>query len=150
MTCVPASRTPEGDPGICPVCGDCFDVEPSFPSGDAPCPRCGCLVWVDEWTEPLRPLFVPRPLPVAATADIPPPVVDRDPVPVGMTLAGIMGELEALRSRLEAANQVRHGRGFRRLLDGLRSMFDASRGREKALSGAIETPGVWDRWIDGP
>jgi uncharacterized Zn finger protein (UPF0148 family) len=40
-----ASRTPEGDPNVCPVCGNRLVLEPSRPSGDAPCPSCGCLVW---------------------------------------------------------------------------------------------------------
>jgi len=31
----------------CPVCGNPLRLEPStFPSHDAPCPCCGCLVWL--------------------------------------------------------------------------------------------------------
>jgi anti-anti-sigma factor len=40
-----SSRTPEGQPNRCPVCGDFLKVEPSDPPGDAPCPRCGHLLW---------------------------------------------------------------------------------------------------------
>jgi hypothetical protein len=41
-----ASRTPEGEPARCPVCGHAAAVEPSeFPTRDAPCPACGCLLW---------------------------------------------------------------------------------------------------------
>src|SRR5262245_283467 len=40
-----ASRTPEGDPNRCPVCGNRLRLEPSQPPGDAPCPSCGSLVW---------------------------------------------------------------------------------------------------------
>ena len=40
-----SSRTPEGVPNRCPVCGAVVCVEPSRPSGDAPCPRCGHLLW---------------------------------------------------------------------------------------------------------
>src|SRR5262249_34847085 len=40
-----ASRTPEGDPNRCPVCGKRLRLEPSRPPGDAPCPSCGSLVW---------------------------------------------------------------------------------------------------------
>lgn len=40
-----SSRTPEGQPGSCPICGVDLKVEPSDPPGDAPCPRCGHLVW---------------------------------------------------------------------------------------------------------
>ena len=44
----PSSRTPEGQPQKCPVCGNPVIVEPSLPPGDAPCPHCGCLLWFPE------------------------------------------------------------------------------------------------------
>jgi anti-anti-sigma factor len=40
-----SSRTPEGQPSRCPVCGSHDRVEPSDPAGEAPCPRCGHLLW---------------------------------------------------------------------------------------------------------
>jgi len=40
-----SSRTPEGLPARCPICGHSFLLEPSFPAGDAPCPSCGHLLW---------------------------------------------------------------------------------------------------------
>jgi hypothetical protein len=40
-----SSRTPEGVPNHCPVCGHAFNIEPSKPFGDAPCPACGTLLW---------------------------------------------------------------------------------------------------------
>jgi acyl carrier protein len=40
-----SSRTPEGVPHRCPVCGKTCAVEPSYPGGDACCPRCGQLLW---------------------------------------------------------------------------------------------------------
>jgi anti-sigma B factor antagonist len=40
-----SSRTPEGRPSHCQVCGSELKIEPSDPPGDAPCPRCGHLVW---------------------------------------------------------------------------------------------------------
>jgi hypothetical protein len=40
-----SSRTPEGTPNRCPVCGHGFRIEPSQPFGDAPCPACGTLLW---------------------------------------------------------------------------------------------------------
>jgi len=40
-----SSRTPEGEPNRCPVCGKRVIVEPSRPPGDAPCPNCGQLLW---------------------------------------------------------------------------------------------------------
>lgn len=40
-----SSRTPEGLPFRCPVCGKESSIEPSSATGDAPCPRCGHLLW---------------------------------------------------------------------------------------------------------
>jgi acyl carrier protein len=40
-----SSRTPEGLPLRCPVCGRDSAVEPSFPDGDSTCPTCGHLLW---------------------------------------------------------------------------------------------------------
>jgi acyl carrier protein len=40
-----SSRTPEGVPQQCPVCGNVAAVEPSEPGGDACCPSCGHLLW---------------------------------------------------------------------------------------------------------
>src|SRR5690349_11316729 len=43
-----SSRTPEGTPGRCPLCGADLAVEYAAPAGDAVCPQCGCLVWETE------------------------------------------------------------------------------------------------------
>jgi hypothetical protein len=43
----PSSRTPEGEPNRCPVCGNRLCLEPSVPPGDAPCPFCGVLLWFE-------------------------------------------------------------------------------------------------------
>jgi hypothetical protein len=40
-----SSRTPEGSPNQCPLCGNAVRIEPSQPFGDAPCPSCGTLLW---------------------------------------------------------------------------------------------------------
>jgi hypothetical protein len=40
-----SSRTPEGDPNRCPICGNDLRIEPSKPTLDAPCPHCGHLLW---------------------------------------------------------------------------------------------------------
>jgi hypothetical protein len=40
-----SSRTPEGWPHRCPICGADVRIEPSMPPGDAPCPWCGTLLW---------------------------------------------------------------------------------------------------------
>src|SRR5437667_3685123 len=43
-----SSRTPEGAPNRCPVCGNEVVLDPTVPSGDAPCPHCGQLLWFSE------------------------------------------------------------------------------------------------------
>ncbi len=43
----PSTRTPEGEPNLCPICGKRLQIEPSRPPGDAPCPHCGSLLWFD-------------------------------------------------------------------------------------------------------
>jgi hypothetical protein len=42
------SRTPEGDPNDCPICGHDVRIEPSLGTRDAPCPSCGHLLWFAE------------------------------------------------------------------------------------------------------
>jgi acyl carrier protein len=39
-----SSRTPEGDPYLCPICGQPAALETSD-AGDTICPRCGQLLW---------------------------------------------------------------------------------------------------------
>lgn len=39
-----SSRTPDGSPGHCPICGRVVFVEPSSDHNDAPCPNCGALL----------------------------------------------------------------------------------------------------------
>jgi uncharacterized paraquat-inducible protein A len=41
-----STRTPEGWPTRCPVCGKAVCVEPSRPMLDATCPHCGTLLWL--------------------------------------------------------------------------------------------------------
>lgn len=45
---VVSSRTPEGHPAECPVCGSAVWIEPSDPAGEAPCSICGTLLWFRE------------------------------------------------------------------------------------------------------
>ncbi len=40
-----SSRTPEGEPNTCPVCGHDLRLEPSIDTRDAPCLSCGYLLW---------------------------------------------------------------------------------------------------------
>jgi hypothetical protein len=39
-----SSRTPEGEPNSCPICGNDVRMEPSSGFRDAPCPHCGHLL----------------------------------------------------------------------------------------------------------
>jgi hypothetical protein len=50
-----ASRTPEGDPNRCPVCGNALKLEPSIDTRDGPCPHCGHLLWFTKEASNLRP-----------------------------------------------------------------------------------------------
>ena len=54
---IPSSRTPEGRPTRCHVCGHEVRIEPSTPPGDATCPSCGSLLWFN--TGPLSLCFSP-------------------------------------------------------------------------------------------
>ena len=49
-----SSRTPEGESNCCPVCGSAIHIEPSALTGDAPCPRCGHLLWFFRSSDGLR------------------------------------------------------------------------------------------------
>jgi anti-anti-sigma factor len=40
-----SSRTPEGLAAHCPVCGSHIEIEPTSLAQDAPCHRCGYLIW---------------------------------------------------------------------------------------------------------
>jgi len=40
-----SSRTPEGTPSHCSLCGAKTNIEFSSPAKDAPCPNCGYLLW---------------------------------------------------------------------------------------------------------
>jgi hypothetical protein len=151
-----ASRTPEGEPNACPICGASVVIEPSLPSGDAPCPCCGVLLWFDDSVTPQVPAAAPiarirRPLaqllpprqisfPVAPSpATIPPPDV---------TLTDVLGELRDLSRRIaETESSPAHPRliasALASLRDGLRRVFAPS----KPLAPALDSSGVSDPWI---
>jgi nitrogen PTS system EIIA component len=53
-----STRTPDGLPNRCPICGKDVVINPSFPPGDAPCPHCGSLLWYTLGHSPiLEPLI---------------------------------------------------------------------------------------------
>jgi hypothetical protein len=39
-----SSRTPDGQPNRCPICGKAVTMQQSLSFRDAPCPHCGCLL----------------------------------------------------------------------------------------------------------
>ena len=45
-----SSRTPEGLPNRCSLCGKTVCVEPSDPTLDGPCPHCGQLLWWSDFS----------------------------------------------------------------------------------------------------
>jgi hypothetical protein len=49
-----SSRTPEGTPNRCVLCGRKVRLEPSTITLDGPCPHCGHLLW---FTKPARVKF---------------------------------------------------------------------------------------------
>ena len=53
----PSSRTPEGLPNRCPVCGVEMRLEPSPDTYDAPCPACGSLLWFDPNASEFQQVF---------------------------------------------------------------------------------------------
>jgi hypothetical protein len=56
-----STRTPDGEPFRCPMCGKASTLEASVPPGDAACPHCGGLLWRhrDKWSiaDQIRPLL---------------------------------------------------------------------------------------------
>ncbi len=56
-----SSRTPEGTPNFCPVCGQDVRIDPStVPLRDAPCPQCGCLLHFPDPGAATQPHNQPR------------------------------------------------------------------------------------------
>jgi acyl carrier protein len=55
-----SSRTPEGSPNYCPVCGNTVCVEPSELWGDAPCPNCGHLLFFAKLGDGLKVFPLPE------------------------------------------------------------------------------------------
>lgn len=45
---LPSTRTPEGESNRCPICGARVCLETSWPLCDAPCPRCGHLLFFES------------------------------------------------------------------------------------------------------
>jgi acyl carrier protein len=54
MSAAISSRTPEGTPNRCSICDTLICIEPSQPQGDAPCPRCGTLLWFVQTSAGVR------------------------------------------------------------------------------------------------
>lgn len=55
-----SSRTPEGLPNRCPLCGKRVIIEPSRPFGDAPCPHCGHLLFFLNTEKEVRLVSEPK------------------------------------------------------------------------------------------
>ena len=61
MSTFVSSRTWEGEPRRCRVCRQQSRVEPSIIAGDAPCPRCGTLLWPRDRVRSASPARAPAP-----------------------------------------------------------------------------------------
>ncbi len=85
-----SSRTPEGEPNRCPVCGNALSLEPSRPPGDAPCPFCGTLLWF-----PAGPLEALQARANKSQSRLPLKAYDRVRVTEG-TFAAMEGEVQAI------------------------------------------------------
>jgi hypothetical protein len=54
-----STRTPEGWPNHCNICGKDLSIFPSmFLTNDAPCPHCGSLLWFEPPSEPAVPKVI--------------------------------------------------------------------------------------------
>lgn len=82
-----SSRTPEGEPNRCPVCGHRMLLEPSRPPGDAPCPACGSLLWFPD-------AAVPQPTAHEATASATGPNGELIPDGSGAPIALVRSHLQ--------------------------------------------------------
>jgi anti-anti-sigma factor len=128
-----SSRTPEGQPNHCPVCGADLKIEPSDPAGDAPCPQCGHLLWF-TW-EDLGDVQVIKPTGKVLQAESFGSLLDTVSVRPGMRLvldfsdvqylsSNALGKLINLKKKLGAAR----GRlQFRGLSTDLREVFRITR-----------------------
>jgi acyl carrier protein len=54
MAATVSSRTPEGEPNLCPVCRTLIRVGPSTRFDDAPCPNCGVRLWLLRTSDGVR------------------------------------------------------------------------------------------------
>ncbi len=112
----PASRTPEGESNLCPICGHESRLEPSRPPGDAPCPYCGHLLWYSS-ERPESPL-------VQQTID---EALNRVGSSERPTLSSFNQTMEVFRAWTQQIAQVSDDRYFEELIVGLAG-FMAARG----------------------
>jgi anti-anti-sigma factor len=128
-----SSRTPEGRPKHCPVCGFDLKIEPSDPAGDAPCPRCGHLLWF-VW-EDLGDVQIIRPTASRLDQESWDSLIDSVTVDQGVRLvidfsevryisSAILGKLINLKKKLNAA---RGGLNIRHLHPDLVEVFRITR-----------------------
>jgi hypothetical protein len=179
MSHMPASRTPEGDSRICPVCNASIVVDPTTTTGDCPCPRCGNLLWssnvtynrILQYFEPDGSLRPKAPKPAQPKPSSSPHILsERDPLirpcessqpeptsascvngtaGTGVTLSGLLGELQEIERRLtEATANRRRWQGLlASILSTLRSRLRRTNGRQKPPVISTGASGLSDPWI---
>lgn len=79
-----SSRTPEGTPHRCPICGAAVRIDPSRPGNDAPCPQCGSLLWFKAAAPLTAPDF--ESVLLCSTSSRPPGVLAQFLVIIGMAV----------------------------------------------------------------
>ncbi|HEV3164238.1 MAG TPA: hypothetical protein VGZ22_09430 [Isosphaeraceae bacterium] len=170
MSAIISSRTPEGTPHWCPVCGEGSLMEPSRPFQDAPCPTCGCLLSYNNasegrtpihhgdvaevWTERMSRGMEPNPAALRTPGS-------RSAWQAAMRRLGLQGILRLARSRPDAnASEwfrrllrgvaMRRPRGgwLSRLADRLRSIPTRPRVRPRSEAEG-PSGGLYDKWLDG-
>jgi anti-sigma B factor antagonist len=128
-----SSRTPEGRPNHCPLCGSDLESEPSDPAGDAPCPRCGHLVWFTR--EDLGDVRVIKPMGSRLEPESLDSLVNRLAIRPGTRLVIDFSDVQYLASRvlgdlIRLKKQLDAGRGrlsLRHLHPDLMEVFQISR-----------------------
>lgn len=82
-----SSRTPEGQPNHCPLCGKLVRVSPSHPTHDAPCPHCGQLLFFvrDQEDTSSAYFFSPE----YEADNIPPHIFSLMPISVGLETGAV-------------------------------------------------------------
>ena len=125
-----SSRTPEGQPNRCPICRRRLRLSPSWPSADAPCPRCGSLVWFPTTSTP-RATSAPATGPDFTLEDFRSQLKQLKQMgPVGDVLAGTPGR----------DDRITRGEDTGQSLRRIQGMIDAMTRKERDSPDILDNP----------